>query len=132
MAKKTFTFHGKTIEELKTLDGKDFLLLLPSRQRRSVARNFTPSQQKLLAKLKAAKEGKWKKAIKTHCRDMIVMPNFLGMVIHVYNGRKFVPIEIQPEMLGHYLGEFAPTRTHVSHSAPGIGATKSSAAASVK
>ncbi len=132
MAKKIFAYRGKKIEELKALDLKEFSKLLPARQRRSIARGFTDMQKKLLLKIKDSKEGKWKKPIKTHCRDMIIIPEMVGVQIHIYNGKKFALIEIQPEMLGHYLGEFAHTRSRVAHSAPGVGATKSSAAASVK
>lgn len=132
MAKKIFTYQGKKIEELKSLDLKEFSKLVPARQRRTLNRGFTEMQKKLLAKVKDSKEGKWKKPIKTHCRDMIVIPELVGVNIHIYNGKKYLQIEIQPEMLGHYLGEFSHTRNRVAHSAPGVGATKSSAAASVK
>ncbi|MDO8555781.1 MAG: ribosomal protein S19 family protein, partial [Nanoarchaeota archaeon] len=57
---------------------------------------------------------------------MVIIPEMLGIMIHVHKGREFVPVEITPEMLGHYLGEFAQTRQKVGHSAPGIGATRSS------
>ena len=89
-------------------------------------------QKRLLIKIKKAKEGKYKRSVKTQCRDMIIIPEMIGLTIHVHAGKLYVPVEIQPDMLGHYLGEFTLTRTRVTHSAPGIGATKSSAAASVK
>ncbi len=104
----------------------------PARQRRSLSRGLSEQQKKLLLKVKKAKEGSWKKPIKTHCRDMIVIPEMLGSTIHVYSGKKFMEVRIQPEMLGLYLGELSLTRGKVAHSAPGIGATKSSASASVK
>ena len=63
---------------------------------------------------------------------MIVLPEMVGILIQIYNGKAFSPVEITHEMIGHYLGEFAMTRRKVEHSAPGIGATKSSAAMSVK
>ncbi|MBT3324356.1 30S ribosomal protein S19 [archaeon] len=132
MAKKIFTYRGKKAEELKNLDLKEFSKLVPARQRRSIIRGFTDMQKKLLEKIKASKEGKWKKPIKTHCRDMIVIPEMIGSNIHIYNGKKYLQVEIEPEMVGHYLGEFSHTRNRVAHSAPGVGATKSSAAASVK
>jgi small subunit ribosomal protein S19 len=132
MAKKIFHYRGKKVEELRSLDDKEFFAMLPARQRRSLVRGYTEAQKKLLAKMDDSKRGKWKKPIKTHCRDIIVTPKFLDMTVHVYNGRKFVQIVIQPEMLGHYLGEFAGTRNKVAHSAPGVGATKSSASASVR
>tara|TARA_Y100000310_G_scaffold342215_1_gene444361 strand:- start:8307 stop:8705 length:399 start_codon:yes stop_codon:yes gene_type:complete len=132
MAKRIFHFHGKKAEELKEMDIKEFAKLVPARQRRSLERGHSDMHKKFLAKLQEAKDGKWKKPVKTHCRDMIIIPALLGTTVHVYNGKKFIQLEIQAEMLGHYLGEFAPTRNNVKHSAPGVGATKSSAAASVK
>ncbi|MEK6816208.1 MAG: 30S ribosomal protein S19 [Nanoarchaeota archaeon] len=132
MAKKEFTYRGKTIEDIKSMSLTDFAEMLPSRQRRTLKRGFTDAQKKLLNQIKRFKEGVKKKPVKTHCRDMIVLPEFVGMTINVYKGKAFEPIIIQPEMIGHYLGEFALTRSKVQHSAPGVGATKSSSAVSVK
>jgi len=129
---KELLFKGKTIEELRAMSMQDFAKLLPSRQRRSIKRGFTPLQKKLLAKISKARAGKTKKPVKTQVRDMVVLPDMVGMMIHVHKGKVFEPISIEIEMLGHYLGEFTMTRSKVQHSAPGIGATKSSAATSVK
>ncbi|MBI2663542.1 30S ribosomal protein S19 [Candidatus Woesearchaeota archaeon] len=131
MATKS-TYRGKTIEELQSMDFKDFLKLLNSRQRRSLNRGLTDPQKKLLEKIKKYKEKKIAKPIKTHCRDMIVLPDMVGLTIRIYSGKEFVPVIITEKMIGHYLGEFALTRKIVTHSAPGIGATRSSAAVSVK
>ncbi len=132
MAKKIFKYRGKKLEELQALDIKEFAKLLPSRKRRSLERGFTETQKTLLEKIKQFKEGRRKKPIKTHCRTMIVLPDMVGMTFHIYQGKTFVPVMIQPEMIGHRLGEFTLTRNRVQHSAPGIGATRSSAAVSVK
>lgn len=132
MAIKQFTFKGKTIEELKTMDLKEFIELVQSRQKRSLKRGFTDTQKKLLEKVKKAKQGIYKKPIKTHSRDMIVIPELLDQIIHVHIGKEFVPIKIIPEMLGKFLGELTLTRKRVEHSAPGVGATKSSAAITAK
>lgn len=129
---KELTYRGKTAEELQALSLKEFAELLPSRHRRSLTRGFTDLQKRLLEKIKKFKEGKKKKPIKTHCRNMVILPEMLGLIIHVHRGKDFVPVEITVEKLGHYLGEFRMTRQKVSHSAPGVGATKSSASASVK
>jgi small subunit ribosomal protein S19 len=64
--------------------------------------------------------------IRTHCRDMIILPEMVGLTIHVHNGKDFVPVEITTEMIGHYLGEFAITNKKVVHGAPGLRATRSS------
>ncbi len=127
MAKKEFTYRGKTLEELKGLSLNELAALLPSRQRRSLKRGL-PEQHKILLKRMKSKSGD----IKTHCRDMMVLPEMVGKIIRVYNGKEFMPVSIVEEMIGHCLGEFALTRRKVAHSAPGIGATRSSAALSVK
>lgn len=132
MVKKIFTYRGKTLAELKKLSLSDFAKLLPARQRRSLERGFREAQKILLEKVKKFKEGKRKKPVKTHCRDMIVLPEMVGLTIHIHFGKGFTPVLITEDMVGHYLGEFTLNRTRVQHSAPGIGATRSSAAVSVK
>ena len=127
MAKKEFIYKGKTIEELKKMSINELAELLPARQRRTLKRGFTEQQKIFLKKIKAGK-----KNIETHCRDMIVLPEMVTMLIKAHNGKEFKPVSIQPEMIGHYLGEFSLTRGQVAHSAPGIGATKSSASLSVR
>ena len=127
MTKKEFTFRGKTLEELKKLSLKEFAELLAARQKRSLKRGLSEQKKDLMEKLKKNKSG-----IETHCRDMIVVPEMLNKIIKVHNGKNFIEVRIQPEMLGHYLGEFVLTRRRVSHHAPGIGATRSSASLSVR
>ncbi len=127
-----FTYQGKTIEELQKMEFKEFIKIVPSRQRRSLTRGFTEHQKKLIERIKKFKLGKTKKPIKTHCRDMIILPDMIGLTIHVHKGKDFFPVQITEQMIGRYLGEFALTRKPVKHSAPGIGATRSSAAVSVK
>jgi len=126
---KEFTYKGYTLEELQKMPMDEFIKLLPARQRRSLLRGLTEAQRILLEKVRKARaamrEGK-KVVIKTHVRDMIILPEMVGLTIHVYNGKEFVPIEIKPEMIGHYLGEFAITCKPVKHGAPGIGASRSS------
>ncbi|MBI2541119.1 30S ribosomal protein S19 [Candidatus Woesearchaeota archaeon] len=127
MAKKDFTIKGKNLDELKQMNPGEFLQLLTSRQRRTIKRGFTGQQKILLEKLRSNE-----KNIETHCRDMVILPEMVGATIKVHQGREFVPVIIEPEMIGHYLGEFAMTRKKVMHNAPGIGATRSSASMSVK
>ncbi|HDI01696.1 MAG TPA: 30S ribosomal protein S19 [Candidatus Bathyarchaeota archaeon] len=126
---KKFTYRGYTLEELQKMPMDEFIKLLPARQRRSLLRGLTEQQRILLEKIRKAKkalaEGK-KVVIKTHVRDMVILPEMVGLTIHVYNGREFVPVEIKPEMIGHYLGEFAITCKPVKHGAPGVGASRSS------
>ena len=124
---KIFLFRGKKIEDVKKLSLKEFAELIPARERRSLKRGFTDAQKKLLEALK-----KDKRDVKTHCRDMIILPEMVGKSIRVHNGKEFVMLRINEEMLGHRLGEFALTRKKVAHSSPGIGATRSSASLSVR
>lgn len=124
MAKK-FTYRGYTLEELQKMPRDQFIELLPARQRRTLKRGFTQRQKKLLMKIKKVKKGE-KVRLKTHCRDMVVLPEMVGITIEIHNGKEFTRVEIKPEMIGHYLSEFAPTRRRVRHGAPGMGATRSS------
>jgi len=121
--KKQFTFRGKTIEELKTLDVREFAKFLRSKERRSTLRQFQKLENFVnRAKVKLAKN----KPIKTHDRTSVIIPAMIDMKIQIYNGNKFVPVIITKEMLGHRLGEFALTRGRVKHGSAGVGATKGS------
>jgi len=123
LRKKEFTFKGKTLEELKVLDIREFAKYLNSRQRRTVLREF----QKIEDFVNRAKEKIEKgKKIRTHLRDLVIVPEMVGMTIGIYNGQNFIQIEIIKEMLGHKFGEFSPTRNKVNHGNAGVGATKGS------
>ncbi|HDM23619.1 MAG: 30S ribosomal protein S19 [Thaumarchaeota archaeon] len=121
-----FRYRGRSLEELKSMSMEEFIKLLPSRQRRSLLRGLTPEQQKLLEKIRKYREKGLDKPIRTRARDMIILPEMVGLTIHVHNGKEYVPVEIKPEMIGHYLGEFAITCKRVVHGAPGVRATRSS------
>lgn len=127
MAKKEFTLYGKTLEELKGMSVDDFAKIAPARARRSLRRGLTSAQQSLIEKIR-----KNKRNIETHCRNMIILPEMLGLTIKVHDGKSFIPLTIEPDMLGHALGEFAITRKKIAHSAPGVGATRSTSSMSVK
>ncbi|MDD5416354.1 MAG: 30S ribosomal protein S19 [Candidatus Aenigmarchaeota archaeon] len=118
---KVLTFKGKSLEELQAMSLEEFSKMIPSRQRRSLVRGLTDKQKRFLERLRAAK-----KPLKTHCREMVIIPEMIGKKILIHGGKEWVSIELRQEMLGHRLGEFAPTNKKVMHSAPGIGATKSS------
>ena len=115
------------MEELKQLDIDSFIKLLTSRERRSLTRGTRHEQKKLLEAIQ-----KQKKTLKTQARDMVIVPQMVGKTISVHSGKTWQPILIEADMLGHRLGEFALTRNKVAHSAPGVGATRSSAALSVR
>jgi small subunit ribosomal protein S19 len=122
---KKFSFKGYDLEDLQKMPLDEFTKLLPSRQRRSLRRGMSPRQKKLLEKVRRAKKGE-EVRLRTHCRDMIVLPEMVGLTIEIHNGKEFNRVEIKPEMIGHYLGEFSLTRKRVIHGTPGMGATKSS------
>jgi len=106
----------------------EFIKLLPSRQRRSLVKGLTNDQRILLEHIRQAKKQNVGKAspVKTHSRDMIIIPEMLGLTIHLHTGKEYSPVEIKPEMIGHFLGEFAITNQKVVHGTPGIGASRSS------
>jgi small subunit ribosomal protein S19 len=123
-------YRGFTLEKLQNVSMDEFINLLPSRQRRSLQRGLSLEQRRLLEKIREAKDlterGGTPKPLKTHARDMIILPEMVGVTIQVYNGKEFISNTIIPEMVGHYLGEFAITNKPVKHGTPGIGASRSS------
>ncbi len=127
MARKEFTFHGKTAEEVQKLSLNEFKELIPANLRRSLERGMTYSAKRLLVKLEAGKD-----KVKTHARELPVLPIMIGKQIGIHNGREFIFVTVTAEMLGHRLGEFTYNRKRIQHSAPGIGATKGTGHVSVK
>lgn len=126
---KEFQYRGYSLVNLQGMSMDEFINLLPSRQRRSLQRGLTPEQRILLEKMRAAQEDLKKgreTTVKTHARDMLILPEMVGAKVHVHNGKEFVAIDIKAEMIGHYLGEFAITNRPVRHGTPGIGASRSS------
>jgi small subunit ribosomal protein S19 len=123
---KEFRYRGKSLEELNSMSTEALLELLPSRARRSLNRGVSEEKRKLLEDARAMKDGKLQGEIKTHARDMIVLPTMVGLTISVHNGKEFVPLQVKPEMIGRYLGEYVITNKKVVHGTPGIGASRSS------
>ena len=123
---KEFRYRGYTLEQLNAMSTEALLQLLPARARRSLNRGVSEEKRKLLEDARAIKEGKLQGQIKTHARDMIVLPSMVGLTISVHNGREFVPLEVKAEMIGRYLGEYVITNKKVVHGTPGIGSSRSS------
>ncbi len=125
---REFVYRGYSIKQLQDMSMDEFIKILPSRQRRSLQRGLTPGQRRLLEEIKEFKHGTRPEGdvLKTHCRDMIILPEMVGLRILVHNGKEFSTVDITPEMVGHYLGEFAITNKKVVHGTPGIGASRSS------
>ncbi len=127
---REFHYRGFGLTDLLAMSMDEFIRLLPSRQRRSLQRGLSPEQRKLLEAIRKIKqnpeEAQKGKPIKTHARDMIILPEMVGVSLLVHNGKDFSALEIKPEMIGHYIGEFAITNRPVKHGVPGIGASRSS------
>ncbi len=119
--KGEFTYRGKTLRDLKKLSLEEFAQLLPARQRRTINRGLGDEHKKILNKINNGDT-----TIKTHLRDMIILPGMVGLNLEIHNGKSFEKVEVIPEMLGHYFGEYSFTRRRVSHGSAGVGATKSS------
>jgi small subunit ribosomal protein S19 len=120
--KKEFTFRGYTLDELKALTMEDLAPLLTARARRALQRGPTDEARKFWEALRKGD----KDVVETHCRDIVVLPELVGKKVGIHRGNEFKVVEIQPEMIGHYLGEFALTRKFMKHAGPGVGATRSS------
>ena len=118
---KEFKYKGYTLEELQKMDGEKLMEVFPARVRRSLKREMGPDQKIVVKRLLGKKP-----EIRTHVRDLIILPRYVGKIVHVHNGKSYVKFELKAEMIGHYVGEFALTRGEVKHSGPGVGATRSS------
>ncbi|WP_251331134.1 30S ribosomal protein S19 [Haloplanus pelagicus] len=122
-----FTYRGHTLDELQSMSLDEVAELLPARMRRTITRGLSVEHEKLLDRAReAGEEETANDPIRTHRRDMPIVPEMVGLTFSVYNGQEFQRVAVEPEMIGHYLGEFQLTRTSVEHGQAGIGATRSS------
>ena len=128
---RTTLFRGKTLEELKKMDMAQFSALLTSRQRRALSR-MSIDYKHLIAKAEKVRQSGAEKVIKTHVREAVILPQWVGLRFGVYSGKEFKEIQVSEEMLGHRLGEYSFTTKRVVHSAPGIRATRGSKFLAVK
>ncbi len=119
--REEFTYRGYKIDELKAMGLSELIPLMPARARRKFNRGLNRGEETLLEKIRSGDE-----KIRTHLREMIVMPEMIGKSVEIYNGKEFLKVEFQPEAVFHYLGEFALTRKRVTHGSAGIGATRGS------
>jgi small subunit ribosomal protein S19 len=121
--KREFTLRGLPLPQLQALTLPELAKLLPARARRTITRGFNAEQQRFLDRLSGTAPGQ---VVRTHCRDVLILPAHVGRRVAVHNGHEFKEVEVRPEMIGHYFGEFALTRRFEKHSGPGVGATRSS------
>ena len=120
---KEFTYHGLSKEELANMSNEKLFKLFTARARRSFTRGINDDKRKLMEEMKDKNN---KNPIKTHLRDVIILPYMIGKTVHVFSGKEFVPVIITVQMVGHYLGEYVITNKRVNHGAPGVGASRSS------
>lgn len=127
---REFRFRGYNQDQLKSISIEALLPLLNARQRRSlnkrVGKYMSEQKRKLREEIKLAISGKLNNKLKTHVRDMIILPDMIGLSVSVHNGKEFFDVNIRPEMVGHYLGEYAITNKRVQHGSPGVGSSRSS------
>ena len=120
---KEFMYHGLSKEELANIPNEKLFKLFTARARRSFTRGINDDKRKLMEEMKDKNN---KNPIKTHLRDVIILPYMIGTTVHIFSGKEFVPITITLQMVGHYLGEYVITNKRVNHGAPGVGASRSS------
>jgi small subunit ribosomal protein S19 len=118
--KEEFLYRGRKVADLAKMSIEELAGLLPARQRRTIKRGLVKDNKKLMTSLKN------KDSVRTHIRNMIIMPDMVGKNLEIYNGKSFEKVEVMPEMIGHFFGEFSLTRGRVQHGAAGVGATRSS------
>jgi small subunit ribosomal protein S19 len=121
--KREFTFRGLTLPQLQALSLEEFAKIAPSRARRSIRRGFNNETSQFLERMRTSTA---EQTVRTHCRDALVLPAHVGRKVAIHTGKEFKEVEVRPEMIGHYYGEFALTRRFEKHSGPGVGATRSS------
>jgi len=123
---KEFVYNGLSEKELNSLSLEKLLAVFPARARRSLTRGINDGKRKLIKEIKAVKTAKLSTPIKTHIRDLIVLPFMVGVTVNVFSGKEFMPVNITTHMIGHYIGEYVITNKRVNHGAPGVGASRSS------
>ncbi len=125
-----YIYRGKTIDQLKAMSNEELSKIANADARRIFKNGFSKEEKTLLSKVE--KRAKSKKTIKTHVREMIILPSFVGLTFGVHNGKEFVPVEIKPQMIFHRLGEYSLTTKQVKHGMPGLRATRSSGFVPIK
>ncbi len=128
---KKAMFRGIEFEEILSKPIDEVVQMFDAKKRRRYARGVSKKKSEaFLKKLRKAKqeceEGEKPKGVKTHMRNFIILPEMVGSIVETYGGKSFNPVEIKPDMIGCYLGEFSMTYKPVSHGKLGVGATRSS------
>ncbi|KAK8943429.1 40S ribosomal protein S15 [Platanthera guangdongensis] len=134
---RKFSYRGVDLDALLDISTDELAKIFPARARRRLQRGLKTKPLGLIKKLRKAvqffifvkreaPQDEKPRPIRTHLRSMIILPEMIGSIIGVYNGKTFNQIEIKPEMICQYLAEFSISYKLVKHGRPGIGATHSS------
>jgi small subunit ribosomal protein S19 len=124
---KKDTWKGFDEDKVAAISYDDFLKRISSRDRRTLLRmKMNPRLKKFVEKVRLVKKTNPKKLIKTHVREAIILPEWLGLTFGVHNGKEFKKVEITMNRIGKRLGDFSHTTGRVAHSGPGVGATRGS------
>ena len=126
---RKYSYRGVDLDKLLDLSNQELMEHFKARQRRKFSRGIKRKPITLLKKLRKAKKetayGEKPVPVKTHLRNMVIVPEMIGSMVGVYNGKQFINVEIKPDMVGQYLAEFAITYKPIAHGRAGLGATKS-------
>merc|ERR1712033_161727 len=108
---RKFTYRGVDLDQLLDMNNEGLMELFTCRIRRKFSRGLKRKPMALIKKLRKKKKecapNEKPDVVKTHLRDMVIVPEMTGSIVGVYNGKTFNQVEIKPEMIGHYLGEFS-------------------------
>jgi small subunit ribosomal protein S15e len=120
--KRTFrkdSYRGIDLDKLPDYSNQDLMELFNARQRRKFSRGIKRKPIALLKKLRQAKRetaySDKPDPVKTQLRNMIIVPEMIGSVVGVYNGKQYINVEVKPEMIGYYLAEFSITYKPIKH-----------------
>merc|ERR1719235_57226 len=120
---RKYSYRGIDLEKLVDMQNEDLMNLFCARQRRKFSRGIKRQPITLLKKLRKSKKacayGEKPTPVKTHMRNMVIVPEMIGSVVGCYNGKNFINIEIKPEMIGHSLAEFSISYHPVMHGGGG-------------
>ena len=117
MAKKEYTYRGKTVTEMQGMSETEFMKLITARERRTIKRGYNNSGKLALVKIQK------KKVAKTRSREIVITPNMIGKTVNVHRGNSYTELSIFEDMIGHRLGEFIMCNKKVTHGKAGLGAT---------
>lgn len=127
---RKYSYRGVDLDALLDKSTDELTQMFCARARRRYSRGLKRKPLALLKKLRKAKKEapplEKPAVVKTHLRDVIILPEMVGCILAIHNGKVFNQVEIKAEMIGHYTGEFSLSYKPVRHGRPGIGATHSS------